>query len=272
MIGAPDYEFHYLRTIGIVDALKDGQILPQLSPDAFYGFGYAFSEFYGPVPTYLALFLRLVLGNWILAFHFTCFLAVLFSALLFYSLVRKIAKSKKSESCFSGLFGTIIFLNSITILSDIYFQQLFGVLFASCGSILIFNGLYQIFYREQNYTTNSAKPLGQIISISLGAFLCITSHNITTIITIVVCLIFLSLHITKITIPILKQLGISAVFAVGLSAFFIFPLLENIKTGLYNVTNSVYKRNFFQNSNDAMNSYRRSLTDILHPPPIASIS
>ena len=72
-----DYAFHVTRLQSASRAWSNGQILPQVDPDALGGFGYAYNLFYGPLITYVAAGLQAVVGLWPLAINLCLILCMI---------------------------------------------------------------------------------------------------------------------------------------------------------------------------------------------------
>ncbi|MGO3592429.1 MAG: hypothetical protein ACTIOP_06200 [Lactococcus cremoris] len=79
-----DFAFNYARVMSTISALKDGQVIPQFDPNALSGFGYAWNEFYGPLPTYFISVIKFIVKSWSLSFALFYSLCLFISGVLIF--------------------------------------------------------------------------------------------------------------------------------------------------------------------------------------------
>ncbi len=89
-----DYAFHVTRLMSASKGWANGQILPQVDPDTLGGFGYAYNLFYGPLLTYLAAGLQVLIGAWPIAINIVLVLCLVGSGLTMCYAMTKISKNQ----------------------------------------------------------------------------------------------------------------------------------------------------------------------------------
>lgn len=238
-----DFAFNYARVMSTLSSLKDGQIIARFDPHALNGFGYAWNEFYGPLPTYLISFLKFLVRGWPLAFALFTSSVVFLSGILIYHFTNFILRDFEYPKVY-GLLAALIFIFSNSTYINLYYyanpSQPLVILFA----LLLLFGVTKLF-EKRDFTA--------FAMISFGVAGLPLSHTVTTI-----CLIpFVFLY--SILLLIRKHqlrenlkitlIGFGAVIAaIGLSAFFLFPMLENLTSGIYNVSNRDFSHAFGWNN------------------------
>lgn len=233
-----DIAFHLARLVSTASSINDGQLIPQFDPQALEGFGYAWNEFYGPLPTYFVYILHLILQSWAfsLAVFYTLILFV--SGILMYRLVNFLTDSKTSQA-WPGFLAAVILLFSNSTYINVYYYANPGQPLAICSAILLIFGISKLF-RKISFSA--------ILMIALGAAGLPLSHTITTI--CVAPFVFLYVIFRLIGHKGSKRITVFAVgllsvlLAVGLSAFFLLPLRENLTSGIYNVSNAGFSKTF----------------------------
>ncbi|MDM5143628.1 hypothetical protein ICE98_00699 [Lactococcus lactis] len=109
--------------------------------------------------------------------------------------------------------------------------------------ILLFWGMTKI----------NKRSFAAFLMVAFGAAGLPLSHTVTTICTLPFVLLYLLFLLIKKgnlkeKIKIIGLGFLSVISAIGLSAFFLFPLLENLTSGIYNVSNSDFSRSFGWNN------------------------
>ncbi|UXV61727.1 hypothetical protein [Lactococcus cremoris] len=214
-----DFAFNYARVMSTISALKDGQVIPQFDPNALSGFGYAWNEFYGPLPTYFISVIKFIVKSWSLSFA------------LFYSLCLFIS-------------GVLIFNFSSFLLKDHTNSKLFGLL--AVALFTFSNSTYINLY----YYANPSQPLALLVVILLfwGMTKMFNKRSFAAFVLLYLLFLLIKKGNLKEKIKIIDLGFLSVISAIGLSAFFLFPLLENLTSGIYNVSNSDFSRSFGWNN------------------------
>lgn len=228
LIGYPqgqDTVYHISRTVGTETALKQGQILPLISSNFVNGFGYSWNIFYPPLPNYLMMIIKLITHSYVKALNILIFLTVAISGMLMYNFMKKVTKSENI-----GLLGAILYMLAPYRLVDIYIRGALGEVMAFMFLPLVFHGLYNILEcgGKRNYL------------LTIGAVGLLLSHNISTLLAVIVCIIYLIFNIKKIfNIKVVKILAINSIFIIGIVLFFYAPMLQNKNATNYAVFNEL---------------------------------
>lgn len=240
-----DFAFNYARVMSTISSLKDGQIIPQFDPHALSGFGYAWNEFYGPLPTYIISSIQSLVKSWPLSFALFNTICILISGILILIFSKEVLKGA-AKSNWYGLLAFIIFAFSNSTYINLYYytnpSQPLALLFV----ILLFLGITKMFTK---------RSWGAFLLISFGAAGLPLSHTVTTIcaipfIVLYVLFLIIKKHNLKENLKVIGLVFLSMISAVALSAFFLFPLLENLKSRVYNVSNPAFSRSFGWNNID----------------------
>ena len=227
-IGYPqgqDTVYHISKTVGTEIALKDGQILPLISSNFVKGFGYSWNIFYPPLSNYIMMIIKVILGSYVEALNVLIFLTVMFSGIFMFNFVKEVTKSSKI-----GLLASILYIFSPYRIVDIYIRGALGEVMAFMFIPLVFNGLY-------NIIENNGK---RHYILAIGAIGLLLSHNISTLLTIIACAIYVILNIKKIcNKKSIKKLAINVGFILTIVIFFYGPMLQNKITTDYAVFNEL---------------------------------
>lgn len=210
-----DTLFHLSRIDGIPTAIADGQLPLAIYPYKNYGFSYASSLFYCDfflIPFALAYHfgMPLTLTYKLLMFSF----ASLGSLFLIYSANEIINNEKLAIAS-----GVIYSLAQYRIV-NIFLRGALGEVMGSAFLPLILLACYRLFIKK-DYTV-------YLLSFTMSAIL--LCHNISFLIAVVIFATFCLLNI-KIIINdkrIFISLLLSTLLAIGLSAFFLFPMIEQM--------------------------------------------
>lgn len=215
-IGYPqghDTIYHISRTVGTEIAVKEGQILPLITSNFVNNFGYSWNIFYPPLPIYIMMAIKIVLGSYVKALNILIFLTVALSGIFMFQFVKKVTESSKI-----GLLAAILYILAPYRLVDIYIRGALGEVMAFMFIPLVFNGLYNIIEEDgkRHYI------------VAIGAIGLLLSHNISTLLTIIACIIYMLLNIKKIfNKKVIKYLVINVCFILAIVMFFYGPMLQN---------------------------------------------
>ncbi|WP_259755629.1 hypothetical protein [Lactococcus lactis] len=166
-----DFAFNYARVMSTISSLKDGQIIPQFDPHALSGFGYAWNEFYGPLPTYIISSMQSLVKSWPLSFALFNTICILISGILILIFSKEVLKGA-AKSNWYGLLAFIIFAFSNSTYINLYYyanpSQPLALLFV----ILLFLGITKMFTK---------RSWGAFLLIGFSAAGLPLSHTVTTI-------------------------------------------------------------------------------------------
>lgn len=137
-----------------------------------------------------------------------------------YWFVGRLTKSKEI-----GTLSAILYMLMPYHLNDMYIRNALGEFLSYIFIPLVFLGIYKLFQKEKG---------GWILCV--GAVGLILTHILMTLLTAIMAGIYVCVNITKLKDKvILKQLGISIICILGISAFFWIPMLETYFSADYAV-------------------------------------
>lgn len=210
LVSGADFDFHTSRLIGLANSLKNNNWFPKINYYMANGLGYGTPMFYGEWFLYLpailiSIFNFSVLQAWLILY--VCFYTLSLS-ILFYT-----AKKFELSNFRSILFSILILFNPLmaTIING-------ALAFAICLVLLpiILYYLYRLFYFQES----------NIVRVAILATIVINTHILSTMIIVLICLLFTFLNLKKMDVKIIMSLIQSVIITIGLSAFFLFPMLE----------------------------------------------
>lgn len=216
---AHDAIYPITRTIGTAISISEGQTLPLVASNFANGFGYSWNIFYPPISTYAMLVLKFFTFNYTNALKMLVMLSVIISGIAMYILIKEITNSKKT-----ALIGAIFYMAAPYRLTDIYIRMAIGEILAFAFIPIIFLGLYNLFEKDGR----------KYWCITIGAVGLLLSHNISTLLTIIIVAIYVLYNIKKLKdFNILKKILINILFICLIVSFFYVPLLETKMSANY---------------------------------------
>ncbi len=214
---------HIARITSIKEVIMN-KIFPSfISAKHMSGFGYALNIFYGPITTYIPIFLSFICGSSIMALKVFTLLTVILAGFMMYNFVLKISKNK-----LLALVSALIYIAAPYKLTDIYSRNAVGEYTAFMFIPLVFNGIYE--FINGNYKKNYL--------IVIGAVGLILSHTITTIYVAIFALAYLAINYKKLNKKKIIYLFIDLLLIILLTAFYLVPLLEHKVYGDYTIFDS----------------------------------
>lgn len=239
-----DAIFHIARMESASKAWSNGQIVPQVDPDALNGYGYAYNLFYGPVITYLTSALNVLVGSWPIAINLGLILCLVLSGLLMCRTMMKIS----NNSVLSALIA-IFYMAAPYHMTDLYSRVAVGEVVALAVVPILVLGLYQL--------TDDNSHAARNIAIS-AAFL-ILSHNLSAVLFAIMAAVYVILNADKVlNVKAIWRMVLGVVVALGLTAFFTLPMIDAKMHGDYGVFDEQYSKVYFGANVSSVNDHRAS--------------
>lgn len=210
-----DLAFHLSRISALKDNLKLGIIGGYIYPNYLGCYGYANPLFYPDLFLYIPAFFSYLGLSVITSYKIFLFLISFTSILTMYITVKGISKNKKC-----ALISSIMYGFSAYRLIDMFTRAALGETLAFIFAPLVIYGIYEIIYDDYK----------KYYLLVIGMSGLILSHLISTLIIGILLVIFCLFNIKKL----LKEkkrllyIVISALITLGITAYFIFPMLEQM--------------------------------------------
>ena len=213
---------HLIKIIGVNDIIESGQFPPII--EAGFCNGYAINLFYNPLTTYISLLCGVILNNFAYGIKLMLFIMMLLAIVFMYKFIKEFTGKKEI-----AIAAAIFYVTNPYYLSNIYIRGAIGESAALTFLPLLFLGLYSLFNgdRKKHYF------------ITIAATGLILTHNITTLYAAIISFIYVIINFNKLKEKdILIKLLINILFIVGLTIFFIYPLLLHSFSGEYVIFDS----------------------------------
>ena len=220
--GTNDGYLHLIKIMGVNEIIKQGQFPPII--DAGFCNGYALNLFYNPLTTYISLICGLIVNNFALGIKIMLIIMMFVAIIFMYMFLKNVTKKTGV-----AVAGAIFYVTNPYYLSNIYIRGAIGESAALTFLPLLFLGLYSLFNgdRKKHYF------------ITIAAIGLILTHNITTLYAAIISFIYVIINFNKLKEKdILIKLLINILFIVGLTIFFIYPLLLHSFSGEYVIFDS----------------------------------
>lgn len=214
LLSGVDFTFHRLRLAGLVQSMKNGDLFPKINYIMCMQHGYGVPMFYGQWWMYLPALLMLMGMSfnkaWLAAMAATYFVACCIN----YYVAVKLGATVKKAILITILFVFNPLLTQI-VNGDLPFAICLYLIPALCYM------LYKILYLHK-YDTRTAILLGLIAAII------VKTHILSTLMAVVVVVLFLLLNIKKSTVKAWLTFVKAGVAAVAISASFLLPMIEQL--------------------------------------------
>lgn len=224
-----EFSLHYNRGIAIREVLESKINPPLINPRFANGFGYALNVFYGPITTYIPIYLSFIFGSVSNGLKIFTLITVILSGIFMYNFTYYITKSK-SASLFSALFYIVVPYKYL----NIYSRNAVGEYTATMFLPLLFHGLYGLI----NYCTTNEKKDNKNCYIIIAAIGLVLSHSITTVYSIIFVILVLLINY-----KVFKNkkfwmfIFIDVVIILLVTSFYTMTLLEYKNTAKYAIFN-----------------------------------
>ena len=237
-----DAIFHIARMEGTSKAWSNGQIIPQVDPDALDGLGYGYNLFYGPLITYVTAALQVVVGAWPMAINLALILCLVLSGLFMCYTMMKI-----SHNPVLAALVAIFYMAAPYHLTNLYSRVAVGEVVALTVAPILLLGLYQL----TDDDPHAAR------SIAVSAALLILSHSLSAVLFALMAAVYVVLNIDKVfRVKAIWRMILGVVVAVGLTAFFTLPMIDAKMSGNYGVFDEKYSEVFFGANVSSVNDHR----------------
>lgn len=215
-----DLAFHLSRISALKDNLKLGIIGGYIYPNYLGGYGYANPLFYPDVFLYFPAFLSYLGLSVITSYKIFLFLISFVSILTMYITVKGISKNSKC-----ALISSIVYGFASYRLIDMFTRAALGETLAFIFAPLVIYGIYEIIYGDYK----------KYYLLVIGMSGLILSHLISTFIIGILLVIFCLINIKKLLSDKKRILYIviAALITLGITAYFIFPMLEQMISGKF---------------------------------------
>lgn len=222
-----DILFHLSRIVGIKDSFSN-DLFPSIYSNYLNGYGYGNPLFYPDIFLYVPAFINYLGLSINTSYKIFIILVNFFSIISMYITVKGISKSK-----YAGIISSIIYAFASYRLIDVFSRAALGEALAFIFIPLIIYGIYNIIYGDYK----------KFYILVIGMSGLILSHILSTYIICILLSIFCLINIKKFIKEKqrIKYLVISALITLLITAFFIFPMLEQMISGkfLFNNTNKI---------------------------------
>lgn len=231
-----DLAFHLSRISALKDNLKLGIIGGYIYPNYLGGYGYANPLFYPDLFLYIPALLSYLGLSIITSYKIFLFLISFTSILTMYITVKGISKNTKCALISSILYGFAAYR-----LIDMFTRAALGETLAFIFAPLVIYGIYEIVYGDYK----------KYYLLVIGMSGLILSHLISTFVIGILLVIFCLVNIKKLWSDKKRILYIiiAALITLGITAYFVFPMLEQMMSGKF----------LFNNLNETSKLMERSL-------------
>ena len=220
--GTNDGYLHLIKIMGVNEIIKQGQFPPII--DAGFCNGYAINLFYNPLTTYISLICGLIVNNFALGIKIMLIIMMFLAIIFMYMFLKNVTKKTGV-----AIAGAIFYITNPYYLSNIFIRGAIGESAALTFLPLLFLGLYNLFNgdRKKHYF------------ITIAATGLILAHNITTLYAAIISGIYVLINFRKLKEKdVLIKILTNILFIIGMSLFFIYPLILHRFSGEYVIFDS----------------------------------
>ena len=220
MIQAPlghDIYFHMERIESLASEMQNGNLFPRIYTTALNDNGYASPMFYGDLLIRIPAIFVIMGASVSVAYKYFLMIIALLSSVISYFCFYSIVKNKTSAAV-----GSVLFSLSSYFATDLFARAAIGEAQTFIFLPVTFLGYYHIMFGEQK----------KWLYLPIGLFLMLQCHLLSTVVFVVLLSIFTLFYLDILfKSPIkLKYIGLSIVVFFVISAYFIFPMIEQFST------------------------------------------
>ncbi len=202
---------HIARAYGTLVSFKDGNFLANVIPIFTNNFGYSWNLFYGPVSTWGIILFTFITKNFIMGYKLFCYATMILSGIFMYKFMFALINNKDVSLLASVLYMTFPYHST-----DLYTRNAIGEFVSFIFIPIVFLGLYNIFFNEDNPYYLAIGTIGLILT-----------HNISTLMVGIFAFLYLIFNIKKLKkSSVRKEIIINLIIILLISAFFWLPMLE----------------------------------------------
>lgn len=222
---------HIARAFGTMSSLKEGGILKNVISSFSNNFGYSWNLFYGPLSTIGIIFFKTITNSYINAYKLCVFVCLILSGITMYKFALKLINNNNA-----ALLAGIFYMTFPYHLTDLYLRNALGEFVSFIFIPLVFLGLYNLFYTEDNN-----------YHLAIGVIGLLLTHNISTLLVAIFATFYFVFNLEKVKeARIKKGLLINIIFVILITSFYWMPLLETKFSANY----QVYEPGAMANSED----------------------
>ena len=211
---------HISRLMGTYQAILEGQKFPNIMYNFCDGFGYCWNIFYSPLTAFLPLIFKIFIHSFSGCLKIFMICTIFISGITMYKFTKETTKSNKI-----GVISGILYITVPYKLTNMYLRVAIGELTAFNFFPLIFLGINNIINKVNR----------RDYYFSIGAIGLIFTHNISTLIIVLLGFIYLLFNIKKIDKIVIKKLCINFLFIISITCVFWAPMIEAISKVQYEV-------------------------------------
>ena len=225
-------DMQVIRVQQMDKCIKDGQFPCRWVPDLGYGYGYPLFIYYAPLPYYIMEGVHLLGFSYINTVKIGFIFSVFLSGLFFYLL------SRNFFSRLGSLATTALYIYVPFRAADLYVRGAMGELWGMVSLPLVILGFEYFIKKKDNRS---------LVFLSFSVFIFLISHNLTILISapFIIIWVVIRLYDADLKFHEFKKLAYSTLLGVGLSSFFIIPLIaernlvyiETLTKGYFNFVN-----------------------------------
>jgi Predicted integral membrane protein len=210
-----DIDFHLSRITTIKNCFDMGESCRRVYPNYYVGYGYASPMFYPDIFLYIPSFLRHLGISLIMSYKIFIFIISACSIFSMYISVKGITKNKES-----AIFSAILYGFSSYRLVDLFTRGALGESLSFIFLPIIIYGIYEIIYRDYK----------KFYLLVIGMSGLVLSHVVSLYIVVIFLTISCLVNVKRLFLDKkrIAYLLISALITLMITAFFIFPLLEQL--------------------------------------------
>lgn len=202
---------HIARAFGTLNSIIQDGLYPNIISSFSNNFGYSWNLFYGPLSTYGIIAVNIVFRNFIVSYKIFAILCLILSGIFMHKFALKLTNNNNASVLISILYMTFPYH-----LTDLYLRNAIGEFTSFVFIPLVFLGLYNLFYTEDNN-----------YHLAIGAICLILTHNISTLLVIIFSLFYIIFNLEKIKeTRVKKELLLNVVFILFITSFFWAPMIE----------------------------------------------
>lgn len=250
-----DILFHYRRISILMESIKTGTFPIYIDYEAFNNYGYGTRWFYSDL-SLIPIALLAYFTNFIIAYKFMWFVMSILCGLFTYKMVNTIYKNSTAAA-----FSALLYTFSAYRILDLFERSAVGEGLAMTFIPIVFWGLYEIIKGDYK----------KWYIISIGYTMLIYTHLLSSVLMFITTIIIMCIYYKDF----LKQpkrfyyLLFAGISTIILSSYFLFPFIEQMINGNFQISTMVYRRHaeltFFESFKSIFYPYKFYWVERFHP-------